>query len=58
MTPGGKQNGDLWQDFMQDDEPDYVQKSDVADGSEWTGAFDRRSKPRDETPRGNHGPAD
>jgi len=58
MNPREKQTGDLWKDFMKDNEPDYVQKSNDADGSEWTGAFDRRSKPRDETPPDNHGPAD
>ena len=45
-----KSKDDLWEDFLQGDEDDLPSKTKkvVADGSEWTGKFDRRKKPRDE----------
>ena len=47
----GMQNndgGDLWQDFLDDDEKAAEEKRPVTDGSQWVGQYDRRKKPRDE----------
>jgi hypothetical protein len=46
---------DLWDEFAKDEDDDSAAGSEgetkkpvATDGSEWTGRFDRRSKPRDE----------
>lgn len=49
-------NIDLWQQFTDDlpveqasVEKPPLDKSDATDGSEWTGKFDRRARPRDQS---------
>ncbi len=41
---------DLWQQFLADDGTVHKPAKVVSDGTEWTGEFDRRKKPRDEKP--------
>ena len=43
-----KSKDDLWEQFLQEDNSDHKPAKVPSDGSEWTGEFDRRKKPRDE----------
>jgi len=49
-----KEKEDLWQKFLDEDNEasesvSEDQKTSVSDGSEWSGKFDRREKPRDDS---------
>ena len=43
-----KSQDDLWEQFLQDDDSVDKPKKVKSDGTEWSGEFDRRKKPRDE----------
>ncbi len=43
-----KSQEDLWEQFLKDDGTVQKPKKVSTDGTEWTGEFDRRKKPRNE----------
>lgn len=45
---GNPKKDDLWEEFLQDDGTEHKPAKVPSDGTEWTGEFDRRKKPRDE----------